>query len=171
MGLRGQEAFDKLKLAFKASLVLVPVKLGGSLDLYRDASGIVCSAVLLQKGEPIEFYSRKFSPVEQRYSAHEREALAMVTPVKHFRVILRGSTFRVYTDHQPLVYWLTHPPVNDRPARWLVALQDISFDIHYVKGIDNVLADLMSRPNGIDKSSYEELHDEVRVNAISLGVL
>ena len=45
-------------------------------------------------------------------------------------------------------------PVNDRHARWLVTLQDMTFTIHYVKGEDNVLADLMSKPDGIEKSSF-----------------
>ena len=170
-GKKQQESFDKLKQAFKARLVLVPVRPNASFDLYTDASGIACGAVLLQEGEPVEFYSRKFSPVEQRYSAHEREALAMVVAIKHFRVILRGNTFRVFTDHKPLLYWLTRPPANDRHARWLVTLQDMTFDIHYVKGVDNVLADLMSRPTGIAKSSYEDLHDQVSINSVSMGIL
>ena len=91
----------------------------------------------------------------------------MVVAVKHFMVILRGNTFRVFTDHKPLLSWLTRSAANDRHARWLVTLQDMTFDIHYVKGVDNVLADLMRRPTGIAKSSYEDLHDQVSINSVT----
>ena len=64
-GQHQQVAFDKLKLAFKSRLFLV----GSTYDLYTDASGVACGAVLLQEGEPVEFYSRRLTPVEQRYSA------------------------------------------------------------------------------------------------------
>ena len=166
-----QESFEKLKAAFESNIVLTPVQPGTNFDLYTDASGVACGAALLQNNKPIVYYSKKFSPVEQRYSAHEREALPIATAIKHFRVILTGATFRLFKDHKPLNHWLTRPPVNDRHARWLVSLQDMNFDIHYVEGKYNVLADFLSRPIGAEKSSFEVLHNEVNVNAIALGVL
>ena len=81
------------KAAFESNIVLTPVQPGTNFDLYTDASGVACGAALLQNDKPIEYYSKKFSPIEQKYSAHEREALAMVTAIKHFRVILTGATF------------------------------------------------------------------------------
>ena len=139
---------------------------GSNFDLYTDASEVACGAALLQDDKPVEFYSHRLSPVEQRYSAHEREALAIVHSIKHFKVILQGYKFRIFTDHKPLTYWLSRPSANDRHARWLVSLQDMDFSIHYVKGIDNVLADLMSRPAGVNKSSYAQLHNDIQINAI-----
>ena len=58
-GQHQQVAFDKLKLAFKSRLFLVPIKPGSTYDLYTDAIGVACGAVLLQEGEPVEFYSRR----------------------------------------------------------------------------------------------------------------
>ena len=62
-----------LKVAFKARIVLVPIRVGANFKLCTNASGLACGAVLMQEDKPLEFFSRKFSPVEQRYSAHERE--------------------------------------------------------------------------------------------------
>ena len=76
MGPRQQVAFDKLKLAFKSRHFLVPIKAGCTYDLYTDASGIACGAVLLQEGEPVEFYSRRLTPVEQRDTVHTDEKLS-----------------------------------------------------------------------------------------------
>ena len=95
----------------------------------------------------------------------------MVAAVKHFRVILRGCVFRVYTDYKPLLHWLSRPSVNDRHARWLVTFQDMTFTIHYVKGEDNVLADLMSRPPGIEKSSFQELYNSININSVTQSIL
>ena len=163
-----QEAFEELKVAFMERVTLHPYVIGGGdLSLYTDASLVASGAVLLQGKNIVEFYSKKHTPVEQRYSTHEREALGVVSAVLHFRTLLLGVPFTVYTDHQTLCSWLTVKPVNERHARWLVKLQDMQFQIKYVKGEDNVLADLMSRPSGVNKSSYEELSENLGLNAIT----
>ena len=159
-----QAAFDHLKHLFNCRLVLAPLNSHGKMHLYTDASNIACGAVLMQAGLPVEFFSRKFTPCEQRYSTHEREALAMVTSILHFRNILLGMQFTVFTDHKALLQWMKKPPVNERHARWLIRLQDMNFDIVYLKGQENVLADFMSRPLGETKSSIQELADDLANN-------
>ena len=71
-----------------------------------------------------------------------------------------GIPFVVYTDHVALTYWLKKKPVNEQHARWLAKIQDLVFDIRYVAGDDNIFADLMSRPEGVGKSTHEELLEE-----------
>ena len=43
----------------------------------------------------------------------DREALAIVLALKFFRHRLLGRKFTRYTDHRPLTYWLTRPPVSE----------------------------------------------------------
>ena len=162
-----QQSFDRLRELCQERITLSPLVEGKPFTLYTDASSVACGAVLLQEDNIIEFYSRKFSPTEQRYSTHERETLALVTAVLHFRNMLIGRKFTVYTDHKPLLHWLGRPPVNERHARWLVRLQDMQFDVKYIEGAMNVLADLMSRPAGVQRSALKEV-TRATVNAISL---
>ena len=154
-----QNAFEELKKLFAMRIELAPLQPEGRFDLYTDASGLACGAVLMQDAKPVEFFSKKLSPVEQRYSTNEREAYAVVCAVLHFKPILAGTTFTVWTDHKALEAWNINKPTSDRMARWLVKIQDLTFEIKYIKGEENVLADLLSRPGDLAKASFEELHD------------
>ena len=165
------ESFCAIIDLYQKRLSLAPLKPKGQLEVYTDASDVACGAVLLQDKRPIEFYSKKFSPAEQRYSCHERETFGLVSAVLHFRHILIGEEFVVYTDHKPLVYWLQRPPVNERHARWMVKVQGLHFTIKYVEGAYNFVADVLSRPSGLEKVSYQELHDHIKLNAIQLHFL
>ena len=161
-----EAAYHKLITRCKQGIPLSPLFHDLPLDLHVDASSIAAGAVLLQKNRPIEFYSARFSPTEQRYSTHEREAYALFLACKHFRVVLVGRPFTVYTDHKPLLYLMSKEPPNERYARWIVRMQDLQFNVKYIEGKDNVLADMMSRPEGVVKSSLQEMH-QVRVSEIS----
>ena len=94
--------------------------------------------------------------MEQRYSCHEREAFGMVSAILYFHTILLGTLFILWTDHKSLMYWLTRPPVNQKYSMWLVKLQDMTFEVKYIAGEKNVLADLLLRPGEIQKSSLKE---------------
>ena len=71
--------------------------------LQTDTSAFGLGYVLRQvdgTGEehPIAFVSKKLLPNERNYSAKEREALAIVHGVKHFRTYLQGSKFTIETE-------------------------------------------------------------------------
>ena len=167
-----QEAFDMLKHLCQERIHLTPLRDEGEIELFTDASEVACGAALLQDGKVVEFYSRRFSDVETRYSATDRECLAMVRALLHFRRFLYGHTFTVHTDHKPLTYFMSTTPKTERRAKWLTHIQDLDFKIKYIKGEDNVLADLLSRPPDVQKGSLEEFHKALEgVNATFLESL
>ena len=57
-----------------------------------------------------------------------------------FRQYLVGNKFLVKTDHNSLRYFL-----NERKKKWVSNIQAFSFDIEYVKGNNNVVANSLSR--------------------------
>ena len=166
-----QDAFQQLKKILALRLTLVPLRPEGDLVLQTDASTIACGAVLLQDNKPIEYFSRKLNEAEQRYSTFEREALAMISAIKHFRPILQGRKFQVQTDHKPLLKWKSRPPESERQARMIVKIQDLDFDIVHLSGEHNNLADLLSRPPGQTVSSFQSLYNSLKLNALHLTVL
>ena len=93
----------------------------------------------------------------------------MVCALRHFRPILLGTKFTVYSDHKPLKHWLQRPVINERHARWMTSTFGLDFDIEYVAGVDNVLADLLSRPPGVKRSTLGEFNKEVQCHAVSLA--
>ena len=97
---------------------------------------------------PIAFGSRKLLPREMNYSAIEREGLAIVEGVKHFRVYLEGIHFTIETDHNPLTNLSRLKDNHGRIARWILSLQPNNYTMKYRQGRINENADGLSREHG-----------------------
>jgi hypothetical protein len=110
-----------------------------------DASGEGIGAVLMQGGHPIVFESRKLSESERLYSIYDKEMLAIMHALTKFRQYLVGSRFVVKTDHNSLKYFLDQKDLSERQHKWVSKIQAFDFDIEYVKGKKNVVADALSR--------------------------
>ena len=112
------------------------------------------------------------NPVETRYSAFDRELLAVYATIRHFRHNLEGRNFIVNTDHKPLTFVMSS--VTERPSlrqsRQLAFKAEFTTDIRYVKGETNFVADALSRPSvsAIDNTSainYKELSADQALDA------
>lgn len=157
-----QTAFDKLKLAVTRAPVLTAPDPDLPFILNTDASGVGIGAVLEQKhGEevkPIAYYSRKLADRETRYGITELEALAIHQAVRHFALYLLGSKTKIWTDHKALTFLNTMKNSSPRVARWWAELQQYDMEINYKKGVDNVVADTLSRsPEPVD-SAQDQVH-------------
>jgi hypothetical protein len=49
--------------------------------------------------QPLAFFSKKLNPAQQKYSAYDRELLAIYEAVRHFRYMLEARQFTILTDH------------------------------------------------------------------------
>jgi hypothetical protein len=134
----------------KASLLTYPTP-NAPTCLMTDASDTAVGAVLQQniKGtwKPISFFSRKLTPAETRYSTFDRELLALYLGIKHFRHFLEGRSFHVLTDHKPLTFVLNSRSdrYSPRQIRHLDYIAQFTSTIRHVHGMDNVVADALSR--------------------------
>jgi hypothetical protein len=97
-----QDAFDKVKelLTIAPVLTLPDWHSQEPFEMVCDASYLGVSGVLLQKGHPIAFESRKLTPAECNYSPTELEMLAVVYCVKKWRCYIEGRAVSVFTDQQ-----------------------------------------------------------------------
>jgi hypothetical protein len=112
----------------------------------------------IQDGQevPIAYISRSLKEGEQKWSTRECEALAIVYACKAWRPYLFQSDFTVRTDHKGLLTWLRCKSHTGRLARWALALAEYGeFQVEYIKGKDNIVADYLSRHPGEDQ--YPEL--------------
>src|SRR5450830_1773539 len=98
---------------------------------------------------PLSFFSKKLDSPQQKYSAFDRELLAAHLAVRHFRFQLQGRAFTIFTDHKPLTKALhrVSEPWSPRQQRQLSAIAEHTSDLRHVPGIENVVADALSRPN------------------------
>lgn len=149
-----QQAFEILRDKICSEPLLQYPDFSKPFLVTTDASNYALGAVLSQgpigKDLPIAFASRSLNKAETNYSTIEKELLAIVFAVGHFRPYLFGRRFSLITDHRPLV-WLhgLKDPVS-RLARWKIKLSEFDYEIIYKPGRINSNADALSR-NPCDK--------------------
>lgn len=192
---KGQKKKDKRKIkwtdelinAFEACknqlsnacLLTYPVE-GSAISLWVDASDFGMGAVLQQfvNGQwvPLGFYSKKFSETQRRYSTYDRELQAAYSGLKHFQYFLEGQQFTIYTDHKPITFAFSQraDKASPRQLRQLDYISQHTTDIRYVKGKENVTADVLSRIGAIDMPSlinYEDLAKDQENNKELISLL
>ena len=144
-----ETAFAQLKAAIAQGPVLILPNPSLPFVVHTDASGFAVGAVLQQDQgnglQPIAFLSKKMADAETRYPVHEQELLAIIQALSAWRHYLHGSKFVVRTDHKSLQFFQTQPMLSGRQARWKDVLANFDFDIEYVEGKANVVADGLSR--------------------------
>lgn len=114
-------------------------------DLYVDASGSAIGLILVQEGKVSALAARKLTPAETRYSATDREHLALVAAAKKFKVFLHrpiGET-RVWSDHAALLS-RNSAEMTPRQARWAALVNQWIPRLNHVPGVKNP-ADFISR--------------------------
>ena len=118
--------------------------------LFTDASDLALGAILSQldsegREQVISYASRSLSPAEKNYSVTEKECLAVVWAVSHYRQYLHGAPFNLYTDHVALKSLFSHKLPQNRLARWILTLQEYSFTTIHKAGKVHRNADSISR--------------------------
>ena len=119
------------------------------MDASVDGLGAVLSQVPPDGkiARPVAFASKTLSSSQLNYPAHRLEFLALKWAVcDKFSHWLKGAkSFSVWTDNNPLTYILTQPKLDACEQRWVSRLAAYSFDLNYVPGPKNVVADAVSR--------------------------
>lgn len=144
-----QEAFNKLKHALCSEPILQYPNFDEPFIITTDASGYAIGAILSQgkigSDLPIAYASRVLNDAETRYSPTERELLALVYAVKHFRPYVYGRKFTLVMDHKPLEWLNSVSDPTSRLMRWRLKLAEYDYQIKYKPGKRNKNADALSR--------------------------
>lgn len=143
------DAFERCRNILTSSDILQYPDFEKPFVLTTDASNFAVGAVLSQgrigSDKPIAFASRTLNKSEGKYSAIEKELLAIVWVCKYFRPYLYGRKFTLYTDHKPLTYGVNLKDTNNRLVHWRLALSEFDYEICYRPGKQNQVADSLSR--------------------------
>ena len=174
-----QKAFEYLKESLSVVPILAYPDPNEEYILYTDSSDYAVGAVLVQKAEkeeqwipgipnekPIYFLSQKLSPTLAKMSIVMKEAYAIHYALNKLDYYLRNAKVRVRCDHQPLKYLLSSEQKNRRLQAWALTIGSYNCQIEYLKGSDNVCADLLSRRPNDEENSPKEVSVEEEIPII-----
>jgi hypothetical protein len=167
-------AFVTLKRLVCSALVLTQLDFDWKFYLQTDASRYGMGAILSQEGgpktftttlvqwhklvlHPIAYYSVTFTPTEHNYDVYDRECLAIMKALTHWRQYLRWTKvpFTIMTDHTNLQHWKSPQNLVCWVAQWHVDLQEYNYKIQYIPGKENGPPDVLSRQPGADKGQED----------------
>lgn len=167
------KAFEAIKRELTKETMLKPSVPGQPYVVYTDASEVGIGAILMQSQNgvevPIEYGSKKLTETETRWDTRERELFAIKWAIEHWRDYLALSHFTVKTDHNNLRYLITAE--KGKVFRWAIYLAQFDFDIQFIKGTQNNVADYLSR-YGFHGNDDDETLDKIclQVNLIRARV-
>ncbi|XP_064468610.1 uncharacterized protein K02A2.6-like [Ornithodoros turicata] len=163
-----REAFLRWKEILSSSPVLGIYDVNRETIVSADASSYGLGAVLLQEQDDgslcvIAYASRTLSDTERRYAQIEREGLALAWACDRFQEFLIVRSFRLETDHKPLVTLLSTKFLDDltpRLQRIRMRLMRYFYTVTYVPGKQLIAADALSR-NPVQSTGPSILDQEV----------
>ncbi|OWZ12426.1 polyprotein [Phytophthora megakarya] len=145
-----RQAFNAIKLALQHAPVLRLPDFDKPFIVTTDASHACIGGVLSQLHDgndlPVAFFSKKLGQHELKWPVHEKEPFAIKQALTRWRHYLYGVSFEVYTDNSACKWFLQHPRLSGRLARWLDFFASFQFTLHHRPGALNVVADALSPP-------------------------
>lgn len=123
---------------------------------------------------PVAFASKSLSRAQKKYPAHRLEFLALKWSVcDKFSHWLKGHVFTVWTDNNPLTHIMTKPRLDASEQRWVAKSASYVFDIKYIPGSKNTVADALScRPfvkSAVGMRLLQNPYNELLVKAIPVS--
>jgi hypothetical protein len=100
--------------------------------------------------------SKKFSATQINYRVFEMETIAILKALIKWENKLLDRRILVVTNHKALEFFKMQRHLNSRQARWMEFLTQFDFDITYIKGETNLVADALSRY--YENDNWDELH-------------
>ncbi|KAM2479405.1 hypothetical protein PS1_003146 [Malus domestica] len=130
--------------------IIVPPDWSLPFELMCDALDYALGAVLGQSKDKrphvIYYASRTLNDAQLNYSTTEKELLAVVIALDKFHSYLLGTKVIIYSDHAALKYLLTKKKkAKLRLILWMLLLQEFDLEIRDKKGIENIVADHLTR--------------------------
>ena len=144
-----QQRFEELKAYLTIAPIVRALDWKLPFEVMCDASDLAIGAVLRQRaeGKPYVVYytSKTLNEAQRNITTTEKELLAVVYALDKFRAYLIGADIIIFTDHSALKYLLTKQNAKARFIRWVLSLQEFNLQIRDKKGVENVIADHLSR--------------------------
>jgi hypothetical protein len=142
-GQEQEQAFQQLKIIMTTQPVLALPDFSLPFVLETDASGVGLGAVLMQKGQPLAFFSKTLGIKAQAQSIYEKEAVAILEALKKWRQYLVGNKLFIRTDQQSLKFLTSQRLLEGVQHKLMLKLLEYDYSIEYKKGSGNRVVDVL----------------------------
>lgn len=139
------DIFKELKRALTTTPVLAMPNFTQTFILETDACKNGVGAVLMQNGRPISYFSKALGQKYLGLSTYEKELLAILMAVQHWRNYLQGVQFTILTDQESIKHFADQRLNTILQQKWSTRLLGYDFHIKYRRGEENRAADALSR--------------------------
>ena len=159
-----QKSFEELKAFLTTTPIVRAPNWKLHFEVMCDASDLAIGAVLRQReeGKPYVVYypSKTLNEAQRNYTTTEKELVVVVYALDKFRAYLVGSDIIIFMDHSALKYLLTKQNAKAKLIRPVLLLQEFNLQIRDKKGVENVVADHLSRLTIAHNTHNPPIHDE-----------
>ncbi|XP_073225578.1 uncharacterized protein [Cicer arietinum] len=97
--------------------------------------------VLMQLKHPIAYFSKAFSANKLSKSAYDKELMALMLAIQHWRHYLLGRKFVVYSDQKSLRHLIQQQITTSNQQEWIAKLLGFDFEVIHKVGMENKVAD------------------------------
>ena len=139
--------------------------------LYSDASAYAAGCVITQHNDdgvevPLLYDGFTFTKCQQNYGTYKRELCAIQEFCRRYAHYFSPHVVSIiYTDHKPLVHFLSGSSHDGIYSRWATELRLLPVEIRWISGARNEVADALSR------TLFEHPDCEGDADLLSLGQL
>jgi hypothetical protein len=143
----GEEAYLAIRKLVSNSPTLYFTHKSAPIVLMTDASDYGIGGYLYQTVDGVKqlvaLVSKSLNETQLKWSVIQKEAYAIFYSCSYLKSLLRDRKFAIFTDHRNLLF--ISQSSNPMIVRWLMALSEFSFKLEFIAGVDNGIADSMSR--------------------------
>nr|GFA03990.1 reverse transcriptase domain-containing protein [Tanacetum cinerariifolium] len=118
----------------------------------------------------IHYASKTMTEAESNYSTTEKEMLAVVYAFEKFQSYLILKNSIVYTNHSAFKYLFAKKDSKARLLRWILLLQEFTFNVIDTKGAKNLAADHLSRLENPHQNVFDpkEINESFPLETLNL---
>jgi hypothetical protein len=140
-----EKGFIFLKEKITKHPILVLPEFQKPFKVRCDASGVAIGVFLSQGDKNVSYFSEKLNDTKKKYSTYDKEFYAVIHDLKKWRHYLMPREFILYIDNHALQFITKQEKLKQKQAKWVELMQNFTFVIKHINGIDNKVADDLSR--------------------------
>lgn len=153
-GAEQESAMDAVKDILSVAPALGLPNFSKEFYIQSDASDVAVGGMLFQLDndkQPIVlgYHSKTLNKSQKNWRATEKEMFGVISCSRKWATYCTGRTIFI-TDHEPLKFIRKHKDNRGKLCRWILELEPVDYEIRYIPGKDNVVADALSRVRMVD---------------------